>query len=79
MPGASLRISNVITPGNGNIEFIEYAAPKGDKTDLKICNVGVSRMAFEVDGIHKIYDALTLKEVKFNHPPLWLEARAPAI
>ena len=76
MPGASLRISNVITPGNGNIEFIEYVAPRGNKIDLKTCNVGVAHLALEVDNIQKMYDDLTAKGVKFNHPPLWPEAGA---
>jgi len=76
MPGVSLRISNVTTPGNGNIELIEYVAPTGKKIDLKTCNVGVAHLALEVDDIQKTYDDLTAKGVKFNHSPLWAGAGA---
>jgi len=74
MPGAWLRICNVTTPDNGNLEFIEYVAPKGTKIDLKTCNVGVAHLALEVDDIQKMYDDLTAKGVKFNHSPLWAGA-----
>ena len=73
MPGAWLRISNVITPDNGQIELIQYAAPKGKKLDLKTCNVGVAHAAFVVDDIQKMYDDLTAKGVQFNNPPLPVE------
>jgi catechol 2,3-dioxygenase-like lactoylglutathione lyase family enzyme len=76
MPGAWLRICNVTTPDNSNLEFIEYVAPKGEKIDLKTCNVGVAHLALEVDDIQKMYDDLTAKGVKFNHSPLWAEAGA---
>jgi lactoylglutathione lyase len=76
MPGAWLRISNVTTPDNGNLEFIEYVAPKGEKIDLKTCNVGVAHLALEVDDIQKMYEDLTAKGVKFNHSPLWAGAGA---
>ncbi len=73
MPSASLRISMVTTPNNGNIELIEYVAPKGDRIDLRTCNVGVAHIAFVVDDVQKMYDDLTAKGVQFNHPPLWVE------
>ncbi len=76
MPGAWLRICNVTTPDNGNLEFIEYVAPKGTKIDLKTCNVGVAHLGFVVDDIQKMYDDLTAKGVKFNHSPLWAGAGA---
>jgi catechol 2,3-dioxygenase-like lactoylglutathione lyase family enzyme len=74
MPGAWLRGSNIVTPGNGNIEFIEYVAPKGKKIDLKTCNVGVAHIAFMVDDIQKMYDDLTARGIVFKSPPLWVEA-----
>jgi len=76
MPGVCLHISNATTPDNGNIELIEYVAPKGAAIDLKTCNVGVAHLAFEVDDIQKMYDDLTAKGVKFNHSPLWAAAGA---
>ena len=74
IPGAWLRIINVTTPFNGNIELIEYLAPKGSKIDLRTCNAGVAHIAFTVDDIDKMYDELTAKGVKFNHPPLRVES-----
>ena len=71
--GASLQICNVITPDNGNIEFIEYLAPKGQKLDLRTCNTGVAHLGFEVDDVQKMYDDLINKGVKFNHPPVWAD------
>lgn len=69
MPGAAVRICNVVTPGNGNIELVEYVVPRGEKIDLRTCNVGVAHLAFEVDDIQKMYDDLTAKGVEFNYPP----------
>ena len=74
MPGASLRIRNVIAPDNGTIEFIEYVVPKGDRIDLKTCNAGVAHIAFVVDDIQKMYNDLTAKGVQFNSPPLWTKS-----
>jgi len=76
IPAASLRISNVTTPDNGNLELIEYVAPEGAKIDLKTCNVGVAHLALEVDDIQKMYDDLSAKGVKFHHAPLWAGAGA---
>ena len=69
--GASLRICNVITPDNGNIEFIEYVAPEGRKNDPMTCNIGVAHVGFTVDDLQKVYEDLAAKGVKFNHPPVW--------
>ena len=74
MPGASLLISNITTPDNSNIEFIQYIAPKGKQIDLSTCNTGVAHLAFEVDDIQKMYDDISAKGVKFHHSPLWAEA-----
>ena len=76
IPGVWLRICNVVTPDNGNIELMEYVAPKGARIDLKTCNVGVAHLAFVVDDIQKTYDDLTAQGVKFNHAPLWAGAGA---
>ena len=71
MPGASLLVSNITTPDNCNIELIEYVAPKGDKIDLKTCNVGVGHVSFVVDDVQKTYDDLTANGIKFISPPQW--------
>lgn len=69
--GAKLRISNVLTPDNGNVELIEYVAPKGERIDLKTCNTGVAHLGLVVDDIQKFYNELSAKGVQFNHEPLW--------
>lgn len=71
IPGISLRTSGVKTPGNNNIELIEYLAPKGERIDLKTCNPGVAHISFVVDDIQKMYDDFTAKGVSFVNPPWW--------
>lgn len=75
-PGARLLISNVITPDSGNVELIEYVAPKGEQIDLKTCNTGVAHLGFVVEDVQKFYDDLSAKGVQFHHRPLWAEAGA---
>ncbi|MFC1915378.1 VOC family protein [Chloroflexota bacterium] len=74
IPGASLRICNIITPGNGHIELLEFTNPKGKKIDLTTCNHGVAHIAFLVDDIQKTYEELSAKGVNFNCPPLPITA-----
>jgi lactoylglutathione lyase len=70
IPGARLYLSLVQVPDNKNIELIEYVKPKGKKLDLKVNNAGVAHLAFVVDDMQKMYDDLSKKGVKFNHPPV---------
>ena len=70
LPNASLLISNIITPGNGHIELLEFTEPKGKKIDLSTCNFGVAHLALLVDDIQKMYEDLSAKGVKFNCPPI---------
>lgn len=74
MSGLLMKACNITTPDNGEFEFIEYVAPKGEKIDLKTCNVGVAHVAFLVDDIQKMYDDLTARGVEFVSPPLLVEA-----
>ena len=71
-----MKISNIITPDNGNIELIQYVSPKGKQLDLATCNTGVAHLAFVVDNIDKTYKAWSAKGVKFIHEPLWAGAGA---
>ncbi|MFW6150436.1 MAG: VOC family protein [Chloroflexota bacterium] len=75
-PGVKLLISNVLTPDNGNIELIEYVAPKGERVDLRTCNTGVAHLGLVVADIQKFYDDLRAKGVQFNHEPLLSEGGA---
>ena len=71
-----MKISNIITPDNGNIELIQYVSPKGKQLDLATCNTGVAHLAFVVDNIDKTYKEWSAKGVKFIHEPLWAGAGA---
>jgi len=70
IPGAFLRICNILTPGDGNIELLEFTTPKGKKLDLPTNNYGVMHLAFLVDDLPKMYDDLSKKGINFNCPPL---------
>ena len=71
-----MRIANVTTPDNGNLELIEYISPKGKKLDLATCNTGVAHLAFTVDDIEKTYQEWSAKGIEFIAPPQWASAGA---
>lgn len=71
-----MRISNIITPGNGNVELIEYVSPRGKAIDLATCNTGVAHLAFTVDDVEKTYREWSSKGVEFIAPPQWASAGA---
>jgi len=71
-----LKISNVITPDNGNVELIEYVSPKGKNPDMATCNPGISHLAFVVDDIDKTYREWSAKGVEFIADPQWAGAGA---
>lgn len=71
-----MKISNVITPDNGNIELIEYFSPKGTPSDMATCNPGISHLAFVVDDIEKTYREWSAKGVQFVAGPQWASGGA---
>jgi len=71
-----MKILNIITPDNGNVELIQYLSPKGKTLDLATCNTGVAHLAFVVDDIDKAYKEWSAKGVEFVHEPLWAGAGA---
>jgi lactoylglutathione lyase len=74
MSGVRLRISHVHLPDGGDIELIEYVAPKGKRVDLATCNAGVAHIAFNVTGIHAMYETMSSVGVEFVNPPVWAPA-----
>jgi lactoylglutathione lyase len=66
-----MKIANITTPDNGNIELIQYVSPKGKRLDLATCNTGVAHLAFTVDSIDKVYKEWSARGVQFIHEPLW--------
>ena len=66
--GASLKLA-VLKAGNSTIELIQYVTPKGKPYDRLPCDVGSMHIGFKVSDVHKMFDDLTKKGVKFNTPP----------
>jgi catechol 2,3-dioxygenase-like lactoylglutathione lyase family enzyme len=71
MSDATLKISLVHLPDNSKIELIEYIHPKGASIDLATCNIGVAHIAFNVTGIDKMYEDLSVKGIEFVSAPVW--------
>jgi len=74
--GLKMKITNILTGGDGNLELIEYVSPKGKKLDLATCNIGVAHVGFVVDDVQKTYDEWTAKGVQFVHEPQWASGGA---
>jgi len=74
--GLKMRIANIITGGDGNLELIEYVSPKGKKLDLATCNTGVAHVGFVVDDVQKTYDEWSDRGVQFICEPQWASAGA---
>ena len=70
LPDAHIKFCLVKAPDNTEIEITQYVEPKGERIDLKVCNIGVGHIAFEVDDIMKTYQELSAKGVVFTHPPV---------
>jgi len=66
--GASLKLA-VLEGGNSSIELIQYVTPKGKPYDRLPCDVGTMHIGFLVSDVHKMYDDLMKKGIKFNTPP----------
>ncbi len=66
-----MKIVNIITPDNGNVELIQYVSPEGKTLDLATCNTGVAHIGFVVDDIDKTYKEWSAKGVEFVYEPLW--------
>ncbi len=74
IPDARIRVCVLKTPDNDELEITQYLQPKGRKVELKICNIGISTLAFEVDDIRQTYSDLSSRGVDFYHSPLTVES-----
>ena len=72
MPGAHLKIAFLKAPDH-KLELIQYLQPPGQTLDLSTNNVGASHLAFEVDNIHEMYDALKADGFEFVSEPLQIQ------
>ena len=47
------------------IELVQYMDPQSEEIDLSTKNIGVAHLAFEVENIHRLYEDLKEKGVRF--------------
>ncbi len=73
IPGASLKIAYLQTPGH-RLELIQYLSPSGEKLDCRTNNIGSAHLAFNVDNLPALYADLKAKGVQFKSEPLEVPA-----
>jgi len=66
--GANMKLA-VLQVGDDTIELIQYVTPKGKPYDRLPCDIGNMHIAFGVSDIHKMYNELKKRGIKFNTPP----------
>lgn len=61
----------------GKIELFEFASPEGKPfpDDFRVCDVGLTHIAFEVDSLEAIYDEFSAKGIQFHNAPLPVKGR----
>ncbi|MEI3607657.1 VOC family protein [Pseudogracilibacillus sp. SE30717A] len=70
-----LKISGHDAGRSGHVlELNQYYAPKGEKLDVKTCNVGAAHLALLVDDIFETYEFLISNGVEFKSPPVSIQA-----
>jgi catechol 2,3-dioxygenase-like lactoylglutathione lyase family enzyme len=65
----SLRFAFLET-GNTLLELIEYAAPHGERSPRRNCDVGAVHVCFTVDDITAVHERLSRLGVAFSSDPL---------
>ncbi|MBI3967613.1 MAG: VOC family protein [Chloroflexi bacterium] len=70
-PDAKLRIAFLRLPGTSHrLELIQYLSPAGDRPPLETKDTGSGHLAFLVDDMLTVYEALRAKGVRFRSPPV---------
>jgi glyoxylase I family protein len=66
-----------VTGYGGKIELFEFASPEGKPfpDDFRVCDVGLTHIAFEVENLPELYDEMLAKGVKFHNAPLAVKGR----
>jgi len=61
----------------GKIELFEFDSPEGKPfpDDFRVCDIGLTHIAFEVENLEALYDELSAKGIKFHNPPLFVKDR----
>jgi catechol 2,3-dioxygenase-like lactoylglutathione lyase family enzyme len=70
IPGAHLKVAYLRAPDGHRLELIQYLSPAGKRLDTVTNNVGSGHLAFDVEDLPRLFQALTAKGVKFKSPPL---------
>ncbi|MBI2906436.1 MAG: VOC family protein [Chloroflexi bacterium] len=75
IPGVNIRSAHMVLDSEEYVELHEYIQPVGRKqTDLRLCDVGCSYIAFEVDDVGQSYEEFRAKGARFISPPKVLDA-----
>ena len=63
------------------LEIFHFMHPEGGKQrpEIKLCDVGYSYVAFDVDDVQQAYEELLAKGVKFVSPPVHLAEENPEV
>ena len=69
IPGADLRIV-YIKGGGYHIELVEYVGAPGGRIDTATNNVGSAHIAYNVNDLKGMYDALAPRGVRFVSEPV---------
>jgi lactoylglutathione lyase len=72
--GAHLKTAYLEAPGGHRLELIQYLNPPGVKLDTRTNNVGSAHLALNVDDLHKMYQELKAKGMRFQGEPIEIPA-----
>ena len=61
--------TRMIRFGSVVLELLQYSSPPGEGYSSRNCDVGASHVAFQVDDIHALHDALRARGVEFYSEP----------
>ncbi|MBI2909209.1 MAG: VOC family protein [Chloroflexi bacterium] len=79
LPGAHLRSAHMVLDTVEYVELHHYVRPEGKKrSEMRLCDVGCSHVAFEVDDVQQSYQELKAKGVRFLSAPVKLKAEVRA-
>jgi len=71
LPDSKARVT-ILWTGNSHLEILEYASPVPTTMDAgrRVCDIGLSHIAFDVTGIDAEYERLSQAGVVFTTPPV---------
>jgi catechol 2,3-dioxygenase-like lactoylglutathione lyase family enzyme len=67
---AHLKTAYLEVPGGHRLELIQYLNPPGIKLDTRTNNVGSAHLALNVDDLHKMYQELKARGMRFQGEPI---------